>query len=165
MCFRRKKPVKTQDSMEETLSSTAENSTTADKTKLTLDDWIKACDHYAGTEDEAMILKTFADSLVKGENGLEVDYEMAFAYYERLSSIDEVAGLIGMADLDIVIGMEREDYSRCDLGVIRFYRAYLLGSDYARERLEGFAETGYGNVSSFDELVALLSSVYPPEGN
>lgn len=131
----------------------------SDEKTFKLEDLIKACDHYAGTDDEAFLVKLLADCLYNGTNGIERNLDMAYDYYSRLSNLDRAAGICGLGRTDIAIGLERDDRFRFSLGVKRVYEAYTLGDEDAKKTLEIVAESGmFDNITTFDEMVHFCAS-------
>ena len=131
----------------------------SDEKTFKLEDLIKACDHYAGTDDEAFLVKLLADCLYNGTNGIERNLDMAYYYYSRLSNLDRAAGICGLGRTDIAIGLERDDRFRFSLGVKRVYEAYTLGDEDAKKTLEIVAESGmFDNITTFDEMVHFCAS-------
>lgn len=125
-----------------------------DETDLDLGDMIKACDYYAGTENESFLVKLLADCLYDGSNGIARDLDMAWSYYERLSNLDKAAGFLGMGKTDIMISLERNDSFRFSLGINRVYKAYKLGNQDAVEILAVTAESGmFENISTLEEMI------------
>lgn len=142
------------------VKSTAVNQPTTEKPKnpdektFKLEDLVKACDHYAGTEDETFLVKLLADCLYNGTNGIERNLDMAYDYYSRLSNLDRAAGICGLGRTNIAIGLERDDRFRFSLGVNRVYEAYTLGDEDAKKTLEIVAESGmFDNITTFNEMV------------
>lgn len=136
-----------------------EKSNNPDEKKFKLEDLVKACDHYAGTDDETFLVKLLADCLYNGTNGIERNLDMAYDYYSRLSNLDRAAGICGLGRTDIAIGLERDDRLRFSLGVNRVYEAYNLGNEDAKETLKIIAESGmFDNVTTFDEMIRFCAS-------
>lgn len=152
MFFRKKCSRKTEPSTIEV----TEIKTTDDESKLDLNDMIKACDYYKGTDNEEFLVKLLADSLLNGTNGIQINYELALTYYQRLSRINPIAGQCGMGKTNIAIGLKDDDRFQFCLGVNNVYEAYLKGCDDAKPVLEFLAESGlFEDVSTFDEMIQL----------
>ena len=155
MLFRKKKK---QEQKEEQIATNQSSTATENnqEQKLDLNDMIKACDHYAGTENEVFLVGLLADSLLDGTNGITKDLDMAYSYYQRLSKLDEAAGICGMGKTDIAIGLERDDRFRFSLGVNTVYEAYKLGSEEALRVLRITAESGmFEKVTNLEEMLKL----------
>lgn len=161
MFFKKKKSSVSQQSVKSATSNqeAAENPSNPAEKTFKLEDLIKACDHYAGTDDEAFLVKLLADCLYNGTNGIERNLDMAYDYYSRLSNLDRAAGICGLGRTDIAIGLERDDRLRFSLGVNRVYEAYNLGNEDAKETLKIIAESSmFDNVTTFDEMIRLCAS-------
>ena len=159
MLFRKRKKEKKLAAKEvESVNTSApsNDSDKADEKKLDLTDMIKACDHYAGTENESFLVKLLADCLYNGSNGIAQDLDMAWTYYERLANLDKAAGICGMGKTEMAIGLERDDRFRFSLGINRVYEAYKLGNQDAVEILTVAAESGmFEKVSTLEEMLKL----------
>lgn len=151
--FFKKKKKQESSIIQETYKKT-ESADAGEEKQFDLNDMIKACDHYAGTENEAFLVKMFADCLAEGRNGIARDLDMAYDYYQRLTGLDEAAGKCGMGKTDMAIGLDRDDRFRFSLGVNRVYEAYKLGSEEALRVLAVTAESGmFENVSTLEEML------------
>lgn len=150
MFFKKKK----QEQLSENKMQQDANASNAGEKKLDLNDMIKACDHYAGTENEAFLVKMLADCLLDGTNGITRNLDMAFDYYQRLSGLDEAAGICGMGKTDMAIGLDRDDRFRFSLGVNRVYKAYKLGDKEALRVLTFTGESGmFENITTLEEMI------------
>lgn len=161
MFFKKKKPSVSQQPVKSETSNQqgTEKPNNSDEKTFKLEDLIKACDHYASTDDEAFLVKLLADCLYNGTNGIERNLDMAYDYYSRLSNLDRAAGICGLGRTDIAIGLERDDRLRFSLGVNRVYEAYNLGNEDAKETLKIIAESGmFDNVTTFDEMIRFCAS-------
>ncbi|HCJ93216.1 MAG TPA: hypothetical protein DHV92_07860 [Ruminococcaceae bacterium] len=157
MLFRKRKQEEkpaTKEVKSANTSAASNDSEKTDETDLDLGDMIKACDYYAGTENESFLVKLLADCLYDGSNGIAQDLDMAWSYYERLSNLDKAAGFLGMGKTDIMISLERNDSFRFSLGINRVYKAYKLGNQDAVEILAVTAESGmFENISTLEEMI------------
>jgi len=126
-----------------------------------LEDFIKACDHYAGTKDEAVLVKTLADCLLRGSDGIKKDLDMALKYYSRLLNLNRAEGLLGIGQTEIYIGIDECDSYRFSVGVQKVYESYKLGNKEAVEVLEIIATHDmFENISTLDELIRFCEKCF-----
>lgn len=160
MFFRKKKRINEQSDVDTSLSmQSCEQSNNIDENIFEIEDLINACEYYAGTDDEATVVKLLADCLYNGSNGIERNYDMSYDYYFRLSNLDKPTGICGMGKVDIAIGLDTGEKYRFSKGIHEVYQAYVLGDNDAKIILEVTSKSGmFENISTFDEMIRFCES-------
>lgn len=130
------------------------SSGTEEEQTFDLNDLIKACEVYAGTEDEVFIVQMLADCLLSGTYGITRNLDMACKYYERLAELNKAAGICGIGKVYMAIGLETDNRIIFSMGVLKVYEAYKLGNEEALRVLAFTAE--FESFSNLEEFIQHL---------